>query len=164
MLGSTFPNIRPRDSILGLTRHVQGYRARGLSNAWASENRDYWDRLQLIVNHARTFIFPRYQGRGIGIAAHRRLLTQGIDLWTEKYGGKVHALDTLCTHAESRLFLENGWQLLGRTKGYSRDPQAIFSNRVFSEDWKHIKDNAGLKKIRGSTKWWIWTRVLAPIN
>jgi hypothetical protein len=68
--------------------------------------------------------------------------------------------DTLCTHPASRLFRDNGWSLVGRTSGYSRDPTRVLSRRAFENDWKTIKDNAGLRRLEGSTRWWIWVRVL----
>jgi len=144
VLGSTFPNIRPRDEAFGLTKFIKDWKERGLVSPWAWENREYWDRLQAIVNHARTFIFPKFQNNGLGVAAHALLLTQGVKLWEERYGNPVYGFDTLCTHPNSRLFADNGWILVGRTKGYSRDPTRVFSRRAFLQDWKNIKDNAGL--------------------
>jgi len=159
VLGSTFPNIRPRDEAFGLTQFLKNWRERGLVNVWSRENHEYWDNLQLIVNHARTFIFPKFQGNGLGVQAHALLLTEGVRLWEERYGGPVYGFDTLCTHPNSRLFADNGWQLVGRTKGYTRDPSKIFSRRAFVEDWKNIKDNAGLSLLEGSMQWWIWVKV-----
>src|SRR5688572_7682441 len=78
VLGSTFPNIDSRDQFLGLKRHVRNVSRRGLSNPWCSENIAYWSRLQSIVNHARTFVFPDFQGRGIGVRAHGVLLQDGV--------------------------------------------------------------------------------------
>src|SRR5947199_8944486 len=51
VLGSTFPNVDVRDRALGLKIFVNGYRERGLRNAWCAENREYWTALQTIVNH-----------------------------------------------------------------------------------------------------------------
>lgn len=96
--------------------------------------------------------------------AHRLLLTEGIRLWEARYGGPVLGLDTLCTHDNSRLFAENGWQLVGRTQGYTRDPQKVFSKRAFAQEWKNISDNAGLGMLEGSTRWWIWVNVLRPLD
>jgi len=159
VLGSTFPNIRPRDDAFGLTKFIENWRERGLVSPWARENQDYWMRLQLIVNHARTFIFPKFQGQGLGVRAHALLLTEGVWLWEGYYGSPVYGFDTLCTHPNSRLFADNGWILVGRTKGYSRDPNKIFSRRAFEEEWKNIKDNAGLGLIEGNMRWWIWVRI-----
>jgi len=160
VLGSTFPNIKPRDDAFGLSSFVRGWKERGLISPWARENREYWQGLQLIVNHARTYIFPAFQGNGLGIATHRLLLTQGRDLWQKRYGGSVHGFDTLCTHPSSRLFAQNGWELVGRTRGYSRAPGQVFSKRAFEETWGNIKENAGLRKLEGSQRWWIWVKVL----
>lgn len=159
VLGSTFPNIRPRDDAFGLTQFVKDWKERGLVSPWARENTAYWSGLQAIVNHARTFIFPKFQGKGLGIAAHALLLTEGVRLWEERYGGPIYGLDTLCTHPNSQLFARNGWTLVGRTKGYSRDPSKVFSRRAFEEEWRNIKDNAGLGLLEGNTKWWIWVKV-----
>lgn len=164
VLGSTFPNIRPRDRAFGLVKFVKNWQERGLVSPWASENRDYWDRLQLIVNHARTFIFPVFQGQGLGVRAHALLLTEGRKIWEQKYGHKVHGFDTLCTHPNSRLFVENGWKLVGRTKGYTRDPAKVFSRRVFEEDWKNIKDNSGLGLLEGNNRWWIFVKVFEKLK
>jgi hypothetical protein len=111
VLGSTFPNIKVRDEAFGLTRYTSGYRERGLVSAWASENHDYWSRLQLIVNHARTFVFPEFQGAGIGVRAHSLLPREGLELWEAKYGNGTIGFDTLCTSTTSRMFVENGWEL-----------------------------------------------------
>ena len=159
VLGSTFPNIKPRDDAFGLSIFVKGWKEKGLISPWARENREYWAGLQLIVNHARTYIFPKFQGNGLGIATHALLLTKGRDLWEKRYGGPIYGFDTLCTHADSRLFADNGWQLVGRTKGYSRDPNRVFSKRAFKEDWDNIKENAGLGKLEGNRRWWIWVKV-----
>ncbi len=63
VLGSTFPNIDARDSALGLKTLVRGSTLRGIPHPWHSRNRDYWSALQYVVNRARTFIFPRFQGK-----------------------------------------------------------------------------------------------------
>jgi len=159
VLGSTFPNIKPRDEAFGLSCFIKGWQEKQLISPWARENRRYWKGLQLIVNHARTFIFPAFQGNGVGVAAHALLLTEGKRLWEEQYGDPVYGFDTLCTHPGSKLFADNGWELVGRTQGYSRDPSQVFSKRAFVEDWKNIKDNAGLRKLAGNKRWWIWVRV-----
>lgn len=160
VLGSTFPNIRPRDEAFGLTKYVEGWKEKGLVSPWARENRDYWDRLQLIVNHARTFVFPALWGNGIGTAALSLLSTEGKRLWEERYGGPIYGFDTLAAHPTSRLFEDNGWTLVGRTQGYSRDRQKVFSKRASKEEWEDIKDNAGLTKDQDNTRWWIWVKVL----
>lgn len=158
VLGSPFPNIQPRDDALGLTRWVKNWQERGLVSPWARENTEYWSRLQLVVNHARTYIFPDFEGAGVGVEAHRALVRRGLSLWRKKYSTDVKALDTLCTHPESRLFLDNGWKLVGRTKGYTRDPDAVLSKRAFKSDWDSIRENAGLRLLEGGDRWWIWVR------
>lgn len=159
VLGSTFPNIKARDEAFGLTKYTKGYKKKGLVSPWARENKAYWDRLQLIVNHARTFIFPKFQGNGLGIASLSLLLTTGRRIWEERYNVSICGFDTLCTHPTSRLFKDNRWKLVGQTRGYSRDPYKLFSKRAFKEEWKNIKDNAGLCKIKGNMQWWIWVKV-----
>ena len=156
VLGSTFPNISARDEAFGLRQYLVGYKKRGLKSAWARENTPYWKTLQKIINHARTFIFPRFQGNGRGIRAHSLLLTEGVALWEAKYQDDVIGLDTLCTHSDSRLFKDNGWQLVGRTKGYTSDPSNVFSKEAFENDWEHIRNNVALKKTKGSTRWFVW--------
>jgi hypothetical protein len=161
VLGSTFPNMAPRDEEFGLTKYIRNTKGRGLISPFASENRLYWDNLQKIVNHARTFIFPEFQGNGIGIKTHKLLLKDGRAIWEKRYKTKIYGFDTLCTHPKSRLFCENGWTLVGRTKGYTRDPQKVLSSRkAFKEEWSNIKENAGLEKLKGNRRWWIWTKVL----
>ena len=164
VLGSTFPNIKPRDDVFKLTQYVKNWKAQGLISPWAKENKKYWNGLQLIVNHARTFIFPQFQGNGLGIAIHKLLLTEGRQLWESKYNEKIYGFDTLDTHPKSRLFLENGWKLVGRTKGYSRDPNRVFSKRAFNEKWEYIKDNSGLNKTKNSTRWWIYVKVFKKFS
>lgn len=160
VLGSTFPNMAPRDEAFGLTKFIRNTKDRGLISPFASENRLYWDNLQKIVNHARTFIFPVFQGKRLGIKTHVLLLKDGRNIWEKKYGTKIYGFDTLCTHARSRLFLDNGWCLVGRTQGYSRDPSKVLSSRkAFDEEWDNIKENAGLGKIERSERWWIWVVV-----
>jgi GNAT superfamily N-acetyltransferase len=160
VLGSTFANVLVRDEALGLRKYIENYKERGLTNPWNRNNHSYWKALQRIVNHARTFVFPEFQGRGIGIASHKLLLTEGIKLWEKKYRGKVYALDTLCTESDSKLFSKNGWTFAGQTKGYSSDPKKKFSNRLakFKIETIGTRHNVGLSG--GSTKWMVWVRVL----
>ncbi len=164
VLGSTFPNIRVRDEALGLRKYIEGWKERGLKSPWARENTAYWSALQQIVNHARTFILPRFQGAGRGIRAHELLLTEGIALWKAKYQDEVIGLDTLCTHADSRLFKDNGWVLVGRTEGYTSDPSRVFSKRAFREDWKTIKNNIALGRIEGAMRWFVWVKPIVAID
>jgi hypothetical protein len=159
VLGSTFPGIRVRDDALHLRQYLCGYRERGLVSAWASENRDYWDRLQGVVNHARTFIFPEFQGAGLGVRAHDVLLGEGRMLWEARYGS-TWAMDTLCTSSDSRMFLDNGWELVGRTAGYSRDPKRPLSKRLEDQGDRKGRDNAGLSRRPSSYRWWVWVRKL----
>lgn len=160
VLGSTFPNMACRDEAFGLKKFIRNTQDRGLVSPFASENRPYWGNLQKIVNHARTFVFPEFQGNGLGIKTHAELLKDGRDIWEKRYKTRIHGFDTLCTHPKSRLFHENGWVLVGRTRGYSRDPNKVLSSRkAFKEEWANIKENAGLEKLEGNHRWWIWTRV-----
>ena len=156
VLGSTFPNVSVRDEALGLKLYVRGFAARGLRNAWCRENREYWSALQTIVNHARTFVFPEFQGQGLGKEAHRVLLTKGIRIWEQKYKTSVYALDTLCDRSDSGLFLANGWHLAGETRGYTAD-----YGSSFSEEHTHARiNNAALK--RSNARWQVWVRVVRP--
>jgi hypothetical protein len=164
VLGSTFPNIRVRDKALGLRQYIEDWKERGLKSPWARENTAYWSALQKIINHARTFIFPRFQGAGRGKLAHKLLLTEGVALWKSKYQDEVIGLDTLCTHADSRLFKDNDWILVGRTEGYTSDPSRVFSKRAFREDWKTIKNNIALGRIDGATRWFVWVKPMVAID
>lgn len=154
VLGSTFPNVAARDEALGLKRYVRNTRARDLRSPWASENREYWDRLQRIVNHARTFIFPEFQGQGIGIASHQLLVAEGVDLWRERYAGRVIALDTLCDSTDSGLFRKNGWQHVGSTTGYTSDR----SRSLVDDDERRLRNNVALRRT-GHT-WEVWVKKL----
>lgn len=160
VLGSPFPNIDARDKYLGLKRFVVNFKERGLKNPWSRENNDYWNRLQRIVNHARTFIFPSFQGQGLGVRAHRILLSNGIELWEKKYQDKVAAMDTLCDHGDSKLFLANDWTLVGETKGYCSNPNIIFSKRTNEE--KVLKNNVALMRNPHSIKWMVWVKWINP--
>lgn len=158
VLGSTFPNILVRDEIVGLRKFVSNYKERGLSSPWSRENKLYWTNLQKVVNHARTFVFPQFQGKGIGIRAHKLLLTEGVKLWENKYKQPIYALDTLCTADESKLFLLNGWTRAGQTKGFTLDRTKIFSKKYEKLDDKHkgILNNGSLSKKKDSVQWWVW--------
>jgi hypothetical protein len=164
VLGSTFPNILVRDEAVGLRKFVTSFKKRGLSSPWSRENKPYWRNLQRVVNHARTFVFPQFQGRGIGIRAHALLLTEGVGMWESKYRDKVYALDTLCTADESKLFLSNGWTRAGQTKGYTLDRRKVFSKGLkVIDDWKGgIKNNGALRKGEDSVQWWVWAIQLKP--
>jgi len=157
VLGSTFPNVGVRDQALGLKIYVSGFAARGLRNPWSGENDAYWNCLQTIVNHARTFIFPAFQGRGLGKEAHRSLVTSGIKIWERKYRAKVYALDTLCDHSDSGLFLSNGWTHVGETKGFTANYRKPFSLRKKADP---SINNASLR--RGRVKWQVWVRIIRP--
>jgi hypothetical protein len=162
-LGSPFPNIKVRDDAFEISRFARGATERGLASAWASENRDYWERLQLIVNHARAFVFPQYRGGGLGVMMHRLLETEGRELWEERYG-PLAGFDTMCTDPNSRLFGENGWTLVGQTQGYSRDPSLVLSRRVAESKFRRISDNAALSRSSNSHRWWVWVRILTRIT
>lgn len=161
VLGSTFPAIAVRDEAFGLDVYARGWKQRGLVSAWASENREYWDRLQLIVNHARTFVFPSFAGQGIGIAAHSLLLSEGRRIWEEHYRHEIAGFDNLCDTPRSRLFAANRWVLVGQTKGYSRDPHEQLSRRLSHGCGR---DNAGLTTRAGATRWWVWTHVFTSFS
>ena len=90
--------------------------------------------------------------------AHKLLQKEGIALWKNKYNDEVHGLDTLCTHNNSRLFKDNGWKLVGKTAGYISDPIKTFSKRAFRKDWQTVKNNVALKRIEGSTRWFVWVK------
>jgi GNAT superfamily N-acetyltransferase len=157
VLGSTFPNIEVRDELLGFKPYVRNLRARGLQNPWSRENTEYWSALQTVVNHARTFVFPSFQGQGIGKQAHAELLNKGIQLWERQYKCHVFALDTLCDSSDSGLFLSNGWVLAGQTKGYTADYAHAFARKDPAET---SINNAALKK--GKTAWQVWVKIVRP--
>ena len=158
VLGSPFPNILVRDEALGLRVFITDYKDRNLSNPWSSRNVPYWKSLQKIVNHARAFVFPKYQGAGLGIRSQSLLFTQGVRLWEEKYKDEVFAFDNLCDKGDSKLFLYNGWTLVGTTKGYTSSSETIFSKRAFREKNTKIKNNIGLSMV--GRKWEVWIRVV----
>lgn len=160
VLGSPFPAMKDRDEAFGLSAFAKGWKGKGWSSSWVRENADYWKALQSIINHARTFVFPQFQGKGLGIAIHRLLLSEGKRLWQDKYPGPVLGFDTLCTHPRSKLFANNGWILVGRTKGFARDRTVILSKRVSQGLVANVSDNAGLSRRPESTGWWIWVRLL----
>jgi hypothetical protein len=154
VLGSTFPNIDARYRELGPKPFVRDYKCRGLTNPWSRENVDYWCRLQNIVNHARTFVFPEFRGQGIGVRAHRLLLWQGKRHWENRYRDVVVAFDTLCDSADSGLFRRNGWPHIGTTAGYESDrDQPLVAAGEISAGLIH---NVGLRS--GSRCWEVWIR------
>lgn len=155
VLGSTFPNIEVRDQALGFKDFVRNCRDRGLRNPWCAENVEYWGALQTVVNHARTFVFPQFQGRGLGKMAHKLLLTEGVELWERKYSCQVYALDTLCDSSDSGLFVSNGWTLVGMTKGFSADYSAKFTE---SSNTAPVINNAALKA--GRVRWQVWVHIM----
>jgi len=158
VLGSTFANIGVRDKALGLKKYIKGYKNRKLRSPWARENRAYWNRLQKIVNHARTFILPEFQKRGLGIRSHKVLLTQGKKLWEDYYNEKISAFDTLCDAKDSHLFLKNGWTHVGVTAGYESDPQSELVSIDYENCSSEIKNNVALKK--GKRNWEVWIRII----
>lgn len=155
VLGSTFPNVDCRDVALNFKRFVRGDHVANLRSPWARENRAYWERLQSVVNHARTFVFPEYQGKGIGVAAHELLLTEGVACWLDRYPGPVIALDTLCDSRDSGLFLRNAWIHVGVTRGFGSDSRT----RLAQDDGDHqLRNNVGLKPT--NRQWEVWVRPL----
>jgi hypothetical protein len=159
-LGSTFPNIFVRDEALGLRKFVENYKERGLKNPWVKENYLYWHALQTLVNHARSFTFPMFQGSGIGTAAEKLLLTKGVKLWEEKYHDRVYALDNLTDRADSKMFLNNGWQMVGQTKGFSSNPDEIFSQRLGYKNKEQIRNNIGLSTSGKAIHWFVWVKII----
>lgn len=162
VLGSTFPNILARDEALELRKFTKDYKQRGLKSPWSRENTLYWRALQTVVNHARSFTFPMFQGNGIGTMAEKLLLSEGVRLWEEKYQDRVYALDNLTDRADSKLFLNNGWQMVGQTKGFSSDPNRIFSQRLKYKNREQIRNNIGLSKSKGATQWFVWIKIINP--
>jgi GNAT superfamily N-acetyltransferase len=163
VLGSPFPNVLARDEAFGLTAFTRGYRERGLRSPWAAENHDYWSRLQLIANHARTFVLPTFQGRGVGVMALGMLRREGRDLWEARYETALAGFDTHCTSPTSRLFADNGWTLVGQTRGYTRDGKRQFSRRAESQEIA-VKDNAGLSWRPSNVRWWTWVLPLRGVD
>lgn len=161
VLGSPFPNIEVRDRALDLKEFVSNYRERGLKNPWCRENTLYWKALQRIVSHARTFVFPSFQGRGIAVRSHALLLTTGVQMWECKYKDRVYALDNLCDRGDSKLFANNGWTYVGKTKGYRSTSKLKFSARVENTSLR-VKTNAGLEKRTDGTRWEVWVKVIDP--
>jgi GNAT superfamily N-acetyltransferase len=151
VLGSTFANVGCRDEALGLKIYIRGQLPAGVRGPWSRENRAYWDALQTVVNHARTFVFPEFQGRGVGIRAHRLLLTAGIDLWEARYPGAVMALDTLCDSNDSGLFRRNGWIYAGRTKGFGSDRSSTLVDPASGD---RLRNNVALKQT--GRPWEVW--------
>lgn len=76
-------------------------------------------------------------------------------MWRVKYQDEVIGFDTHCTSPTSRLFLDNGWTLVGRTKGFSRSGRKQFSKRALDETVS-VRDNAGLARQRRNPRWWTW--------
>lgn len=95
VLGSTFPNVLVRDESVGLRKFVKNYKRRGLNSPWSRENKPYWRNLQRVVNHARTFVFPQFQGKGVGVRSHGLLLSEGVKMWEQKYHDKVNTFAKL---------------------------------------------------------------------
>lgn len=155
VLGSPFPNVHERDVALGLKTHVKKAIAQGL-HPWSRANVAYWTELQTVVNHARTFVFPDFQGQGVGIRSHQILLSLGIKRWKRRYPGPVKALDTLCDASDSGLFRRNGWDHVGRTKGFESDPQSDFA--TVEGDTPEPRNNVGLRK--SGIQWEIWVKEL----
>ena len=158
VLGSTFPNIGDRDEALGLKDFIRNHHLKGLRSPWASENTDYWTRLQKVVNHARTFVFPRFQGQGIGVEAHRRLLSDGRQYWEARYRDRVAAFDTLCDAVDSKLFEKNGWNHVGLTAGFRSDPRRALVQR--DNESSALVNNVALRP--GSLRWQVWVRIIDP--
>ncbi len=155
VLGSTFPNVGVRDEALDLKRWVRGCHARGLHSPWSRHNLGYWNRLQRVVNHARTFVFPEAQGRGLGVRAHRLLLRQGVRHWEARYGEPVAAFDTLCDASDSGLFRRNGWFHAGMTAGFESDPATSFAKQKHQGS---LRNNVGLRPT--GHRWHVWVRVI----
>ena len=99
---------------------------------------------------------PSRQSRqALGVQAVSILPSEGRELWQAKYSDNVIGFDTHCTSPTSRLFLDNGWELVGQTKGYSRDGRRQFSRRA-TEAVVSVRDNAGLVRHRRNVQWWTW--------
>jgi hypothetical protein len=162
VLGSPFPNVLARDEVVGLRKYVVDYRERGLASPWSRRNRPYWEALQKVVNHARTFIFPEFRGRGIATCSHGLMATEGIALWKVKYGGDVMALDALCSEKDSELYRRNAWIPAGRTKGFASIPGTVFSKSLakFKRKTFGARNNVALRP--GNVQWMVWVKVVDP--
>jgi hypothetical protein len=100
-------------------------------------------------------VFPEFQGRGIGVDAHRQLIRVGPRYWRERYGTPVGAFDTLCDSADSKLFVQNGWKYAGRTKGFGSDRARPL---VLTSDDTQLRNNVGL--IATGRAWQVWVRTI----
>jgi GNAT superfamily N-acetyltransferase len=119
VLRGTIPHVTCRDKFFGLYR----FRRRGRFPAARS---GYWRRLNEIVNIGRIFVFPEFQGMGIGAGIVRLASSCSKTYWKNMYDAPVRGLDCLdlAPPQHARIFTDNGWQFLGLTTGHSRDGRA----------------------------------------
>ena len=115
VLRSTIPHVACRDRFFELYAHEKRGR-------FASSDSAYWRELNEIVNIGRIFVFPDFQGRGVGVAIVRIAESTAKKFWRELYQTRVRGLDCLdlAPPDKARIFTENGWTFLGRTSGHSR--------------------------------------------
>jgi hypothetical protein len=115
VLRNTIPHVTCRDQFFRLYSFRHGGR-------FPSARSKYWQLLNQIVNIGRIFVFPEFQGMGIGISIVGLAETTAIAYWRDIYDSKVKGLDCLdlATPKHAKIFTENGWAYLGRTTGNSR--------------------------------------------
>ena len=161
VIGSPFPNILVRDEALGMRRFVTDWYKRGKS-PWTRHNREYWQALQGIIDHARTFVFPTCQGQGYGTRAIALLESVALDLWYERYRERPWALDTLCHTKDGGLFRANGWDFVGHTRGYTSSRKVTFSRR---DDYTPQVRGHNVGLVRAEREpWCVWVKALRSVD
>lgn len=121
ILRSTIPHMTCRDKYFDLYK----YRIRGRIPDSKSE---YWKLLNKILNMARAYIDKPFQGKGFGIKMIEEIEIQAIPLWKDKYNDDVIGIECqdIVTPEKAKLFTLNGWEFIGRTKGYSKRKRIPF--------------------------------------
>ena len=146
---SALPIVHCRDDYFGFTQ----YRVAGRIPDGKSI---YWLHLNRIVNMARAFVNKEFQGLGFGSRMIRLLEDEGMKMWETKYDFRPIGIDCLdnAPPEKARIFLQNGWEFLGTTGGYSH-PRGYKSGKVKLQ----AKPIEGRMK-QSSCKWYVYAKKL----
>jgi len=153
VLRNTIPHVTCRDRFFGLYSFRRGGR-------FPSSRSGYWPLLNEIVNIGRIFVFPKAQGKGIGIRIVALAESSAIKYWKNLYDSEVIGLDCLdlATPEHAKIFANNSWTFLGRTTGHSRKGRRP---SMRDSPKKHV-DVPSLSKIHPS--WYVYGKCIVDFH
>jgi hypothetical protein len=149
IIRNALPIVQCRDEFFGINQFRKSGRI-------PKSGSPYWDKLNRIVNMARAFIFEEFQGLGYGTKMIQLLETDAVKIWKRKYGFLPIGYDCLdnAPPEKAKIFLNNGWDFIGRTRGYSH-------SRCYKPGKVKSQSNPISGRMeKSSFQWYVYTKKL----